>query len=545
MTNSAPNYDVLIIGSGPSGVHAAHEAVTAGYKVALVDIGYTVDPKLRDRIPHKSFSEIRASDPNQDIYFLGDDPETILRNQDRAGPHLTPARQYMIRNMDSLLPLESESFVPLQATGSGGLGISWGANCFVYEDSELRKAGIPPEELRPHYITTALEVGVSGKTDDCTAPMIANMDSSAIQDALPIDSNAETILKHYINKKKKYNNKGFFLGQSLLAMLSRPLGNRSENPLFDMDYWTDSGLSVYRSQFTLDKLQAFPNFTYLTGYLATHFTEEHDAVTLHCRQVDSVQVEQYTARKLLLAAGAINSGRLALASFQDFSQRLPILCNRNHWVAAINLSMLGRSARDQRHSLSQLAILMQTDFDGPDYVVAHIFSYRSLLWFRILKNIPLPQRLGILFLRFIATAFTCINIHYPDHFSPNRWIQLKNNEGGAILQAHCEFTAEEDAWLNRNERRLLLFLARLRCIPLGISKPIHGASIHYAGTLPCSEDEKPFTTEASGKLRGTKNVYVADSSSWRFLSGKGLTLTLMANARRVAAQAIRDLKKKG
>jgi hypothetical protein len=34
---------------------------------------------------------------------------------------------------------------------------------------------------------------------------------------------------------------------------------------------------------------------------------------------------------------------------------------------------------------------------------------------------------------------------------------------------------------------------------------------------------------------------VAVGSSWRFLPAKGLTLTLMANARRMAASAVREL----
>ena len=50
-----------------------------------------------------------------------------------------------------------------------------------------------------------------------------------------------------------------------------------------------------------------------------------------------------------------------------------------------------------------------------------------------------------------------------------------------------------------------------------------------------------YTTTPDGKLRNAPNVYVADGSSWRFMPAKGLTLTLMANARRVAAQAVRDL----
>lgn len=535
-----PEYDILLVGSGPSGVQAAMEAVLAGRKVALLDVGYT-RPEGAQAIPSKSFSEIRCADPLQEKYFLGDDPEAVLRNQDRAGAHLTPARQHMIREMETLFPLESDTFLPLQSTGLGGLGISWGANCFALEDFELNRIGIPPAELQPFYRSVALEVGVSGRTDDCTAPRIANMDHSAIQPPLPIDTNAETILEKYNKKKDMFNRQGLFLGQSMLAMLSKDLGDRSANPLHDMDYWTDASKSVFRPEYTLEKLKTYSNFTHLTGYLAIRFQEIDGGVMVHARVIASNTMLQISTRKLLLAAGALNTGRLVLNSFADCRSKLPILCNRNHWVAAVNLSMLGRTARDERHSLSQLTALMECDLNGPDYVLAQIYSYRSLLWFRILKTVPLPPRLGILFLRLIATAFTCINIHYSDVPSEDRWLQLKQSGDHPVLTAHTVFSERENKWLIRNERRLLRFFVKLRCIPIGISRPAFGASIHYAGTLPYSEEEKAFTTRADGTLRGTRNVYIADGSSWRFLPAKGLTLTLMANARRIVAQALASL----
>ena len=54
----------------------------------------------------------------------------------------------MIRNMDQLFPLESDSFLPLQSSGLGGLGVSWGANCFALEDYELERIGIPAAACR-------------------------------------------------------------------------------------------------------------------------------------------------------------------------------------------------------------------------------------------------------------------------------------------------------------------------------------------------------------------------------------------------------------
>jgi choline dehydrogenase-like flavoprotein len=420
------------------------------------------------------------------------------------------------------------------------LGISWGANCFAFEDFELERIGISPAWIKPYYAHAADEVGISGPVDDALTPLIANMDHGRIQPPLPLDSNAESIFRRYRSGERRYVERGLYMGQSLLAMLSRPKGDRQANPQFDMDFWADLGRSVYRPKFTLEKLQALPNFTHLTGRLATRFRDDASGVTVLCRQVGSNTHEAFTSRKVLLAAGAINSGRLTLASFDDYDSKLPVLCNVNHWAAAINLSMLGRPARDRRHSLSQLTVLMRTA-ENPDYILAQLYSYRSLLLFRLMKNVPLPPRQSLLFMRLIVNAFTCINIHFPDYPSPDRWLKLGREGGENTVIASCAFHSREKEWMRSSERRLLRFLMRLGCIPMGMTRPMHGASLHYVGTLPYSEEKRPCATAPDGKLHGTSHVYVADGSSWRFLPAKGLTLTLMANARRMAASAVREL----
>ena len=72
---------------------------------------------------------------------------------------------------------------------------------------------------------------------------------------------------------------------------------------------------------------------------------------------------------------------------------------------------------------------------------------------------------------------------------------------------------------------------------------ISGSSIHYAGTIPfaTAAADAPLACEPDGRLIGSPDVYVADSSSWRYLPAKGPTFTIMANGRRVARNAARAL----
>ena len=61
-----------------------------------------------------------------------------------------------------------------------------------------------------------------------------------------------------------------------------------------------------------------------------------------------------------------------------------------------------------------------------------------------------------------------------------------------------------------------------------------GASVHYAGTLPMSRTPAPWTTTPECRSREHENLWLADGSTYPFLPAKNVTLTLMANAVRVA-----------
>jgi hypothetical protein len=99
-------------------------------------------------------------------------------------------------------------------------------------------------------------------------------------------------------------------------------------------------------------------------------------------------------------------------------------------------------------------------------------------------------------------------------------------------------TGEEAAKADRRERKYLAALRKLRCYPIKRVYPGYGASIHYGGTLPVSLEEKAYTLAQDGRLHGTKRIYVADGSGFRFLPAKGLTFSLMANAYRVALKLL-------
>jgi choline dehydrogenase-like flavoprotein len=535
-----PVFDILIVGSGPSGIQAAKAAVDRGVSVAMVDVGH-VDEHYAPLVPDQPFSEIRKTDSGQSRYFLGDHLEGILRETNAVGAQLTPPRLFLIRDAEKYLPMESKSFFPLQSLALGGLAAGWGAGSAAYEDFELERAGLPPREIKAHYGEVVKDIGISGAADDDISPHIT--DIPYLQEPLELDSNAEAVFKTYQRNREKFISRGFKIGRPPLAVLTRPLEGRQPNPYYDMDFWGESRESIYRPRYTLRDLLKKPNFTYIRRTLAVRFEEEGEGVRLHARNIDNGEAVTFQGRRLLLAAGAINTARLTLRSLNLYNVPVPILCNPYTYGPAVNLPMLGRPARDRRHSLVQLTGILFPPDAPQDEVIAQFYSYRSMLLFRLVKEMPLPPSLGLLMARLILTSLFIIGINHPDIPSANRFLELRRGEDGEeILHAHYERSEAEMKIQKRRERLILRNLLALRCVPMKVIHLKPGASIHYAGTLPFNDREKPLTCEPTGKIRGTKNVFAADGSPWKYLPAKGLTLTLMANARRVADEAVKDLK---
>ncbi len=539
-------FDVVVVGSGPAGSVTAATLVESGLRVLMLDVG-NGDEGYLDLVPDQPFSAIRSGDPEQRRYLLGDDLVGVPRGDVRVGAQLTPPRQFVTRDAERLLPVEGEGFEPMQSLALGGLGAAWGAASFTYTEHELRRIGLPVEVFRRHYDRVARRIGLSGDPDDdASATCFAGIEHH--QPPLELDSVSGALWHSYQRKRAGLLERGLALGRTPLAVLSRDLGDRRANPYFDMDFWGDSRRSVFRPRYLVEALEREEGFRLERRQLVCRFEERGDRVRIETRDLESRELRSFEARRLVLAAGAINSARLALHSLARADATAPILCNPYHYVPCVSLSRLGRSAQDRRHSLSQLVAIYSPEDDREDFVTAQIYGYRSLLLFKFAKEIPLPAWAGLLVSRLLVNSIAIVGIHHSDAPHGGKTLRLVDRPGADLPAVHFDYrpSDEERELRTRRQRRLLREFLRLGMVPIAHVDPGNASSIHYAGTLPMQDGGDAanggITTRADGRLQAAPRVYVADSSSWRFLPAKGLTLTIMANADRVAENVVRDLR---
>lgn len=532
-------FEYIVIGSGPSGAMAAQTLCEAGAEVAMIDVGQMPSPEL-SYPPENDFLTLRRNDPSQQQYFIGKSFEAVPDERVKTGAQLTPARKYMIEQVEHWLPLQSDNFFPMESLACGGLGVGWGLGTYVYSDEELQLAGLTSEEMRPAYQTIADRIGISAPNDSFREFVVQHLNH--LQPPLKPDNSIQKLIEKYQKKKEYFQQKGFYMGLPAMALLSQNKETRKPTAYRDMDFYDDLGYSAWRPWMTIQKLQTnYQHFNYLNNNLAISFKEVENEVEVHCIDVRTKQKVIWKGKNVLLSAGALGSARIALRSLPVDS--LPLLCNPYTYLTCLHISMLGKPLSNRKTSMAQAMALYIPGNNQKEIVSLAFYTYRSLLLFKLIKETPLNHADGLRIMNRLQSAFVITGIHHPDFHSPFKKLSLQafsSSPTGDRLCADYQLTEDEKHRIIKHEKKVRSLLRQIDCFPLKRIDPGAGSSIHYAGTLPVSVESKPGTTRGDGLIHGCQKVWIADASSFSFLPAKGITLSLMANAHRVATNALKN-----
>lgn len=530
--------EFIVVGSGLTGAMAAQTLVEGGAQVLMLDVAYKNE--TGNKFPSDNFLAIRQNNPNQQELLLGKDYEGIPWGAIKTGAQLTPGRKYMAKGIEHWLPIISKTFFPIESLALGGLGGGWGAGCYVFSGAEFEKAGISKSLFNRSYQTVADRIGISGGKDDIEKFTTEGLEN--IQPGIEVEESMQRILKKYNAKKGKLNSRGFYTGISTLAMLTQDKDDRKAFTYNDMDFWHDNDQSVYRAWMTIDKLKAAPNFRLEEKMLVVKFEEVGDLVKVICKHVDTNEEKIFWCHKLVLCSGVLSTARIALRSF-NVAKKLPLISNPYVYVPMINYSMLGKVTQSHKSSMSQLFMFFDKKGDNSDVAMASMFTYRSLLLYRLIKEAPVNFAAGREVMQYLTPAMVIAGIHHPEFGGDSKYVELlpdSNSPTGDILHAEYALTDAEEKEVTATESKFFKTFMALGCLPIQKVYPGHGSSIHYAGTLPFSDKEELYTTAENGRLHQTKNVWVADGSSLKYVPAKGISFTLMANADRVAKHALNN-----
>lgn len=505
--------DVIIVGSGPAGAAAALE-LCSRTNVVMLDVGDTIS---------------QSSEADRFSTMLGDDLEGISNiTRPYLSPKLrSPLFRYVTRRWRELTPIKSDSFLGEISLALGGLANAWGSGLYEFDDIDLQGFPISYSDLEPYYLRLTEHIGICGAGDDDSSSLLGSR--HGLLPPLPLSGTPKRLFTRAQTPGRQafLKRRGIQIGRQRLGILTRPHRGRLAYQYDRRDFFEPWKTSIYHPGYTVRELQKTGRLDYRPGVLVKRFESQGDRVRLYATRSPGGERLEFSTRHLLLGAGAINSGRIVLNSFSDHSTKLPLLENPVSFIPFVDLGSLGSRIPHDSFTGAQLVVV----FEGPEHhdrVQGSFYNLAGVLPSDFFFDFPFSARGNLFCLSKVLGAMGILQLFYSDAPAPGGFIKL-NDDG--VLEISCA-----QRCFGKVERKLISAFRRLGfySAPLLIRFGAGGGSFHYAGTLPAVDIGNGFFTDKLGKLNRCPNVYVIDASTFPRLPAKNLSLTIMANAMRIA-----------
>lgn len=529
---------VLVVGSGPSGVHFAQQALSRGHQVTLLDVGY---PKPDAVAPQATFDGLKTAIADPAGYFLGEDGQGVVYPSTHPSYYgHPPSKQYVFRIPDGF-KVRSNSMEALFSFARGGLAEAWTGGSYAFNDTDLADFPFSYADIKPHYAEVARRIGI-GAGDDDLARFIP-LEAEYLE-PLPLDPHSARLVARYSRRREQLNRElGFYLGRSRVAVLSRDYAGRQGCGQLGRCLWGCPTGSIYTPSATLKECLTQPGFRYVPGVLVSHFEYEAGGSITRMvgRQVPDGDRVEFEAERYVLAAGALPTSKIVLDSLFHATGRVEslggLMDNRQVHVPFLTPAMLGHPVNTASYQYHHLAFGL-TRPDPKEYVHAQITTLKSASVHPIVQSLPLDFRGATAIFRALRAGLGIANVNLHDTRRPESRVTIRPISGTDRTELVLNYLDDptEAGRMRDALQQVKRALSRLGCIiPPGMTRVLpKGASVHYSGTLPMTAAPGPFTCDANGRSRDFPNLCIADGAGFPFLPAKNLTFTLMANAARMA-----------
>jgi choline dehydrogenase-like flavoprotein len=511
----------LIVGSGPAGIAAARKLAGSGLR--MIDAGLSVESEF----PHNTLNDaLNAGDATT---LLGSNWESLstISNPKMVHPKLRSAATSHVANGESFDLYKDHGSAPLRSYGSyalGGMSNAWGGQLLRYTQKDLDEAGrwpIQASQLEPYYSDLEKHIGISGMNDDMFEFL---GDSDNLLPPSPILPAAQRLLENYLSKRKALNKSGLKIGRARLSVLTEAYRGYQKYEFGDKELYSTAPDSLYSAKRTLKELITQKNIEYFPGLKLRTYKEFPDFVEIEAEIVGSDEIVTMRARHLLLACGTLHTSKLILENENLRNEKLPFMDHPPTLIPFFLPTMFGKKLPSQSYPIQLIASLEEKD--RLDFI--SFYQPSSLLWTDMIYSIPLPLNSSLELLKNILPGMLVAQV----------W-QSSNPSNENVMGITADGSIRIDYPENIPYQGLKTLLSNMRAIGAYsmrflASLPEPGWGFHYAGTLPMRKNPMTLETHKDCRLWNSKRIRVIDGSVLPSLPSKNISLTIMANAARVA-----------
>jgi choline dehydrogenase-like flavoprotein len=496
----------------------------------MLDAGIDLEPELRQLV-----RQLAGQDP------VNWRPEALARVTANmsSGASGIPLKysygsDFPYREADRYLPREGANIGLLPSFGRGGFSSVWGAAMLPYVDTEIAHWPISLADLAPHYEAVLSFTGMSATKDDLAErfPLF-----STDYHALPTSRQAEALMRDLNVNRDALRAQGFVFGYSRLAVRARNEDGRGCATCGLCMYGCPYSL-IYNSNTTLADLMRNPLFTYRGGVVVERFAENGDQVTITARSMADQAPLTFEGSRLYVAAGVLSSTRMLLDSLGAYDRPLTLRDSQYFLLPLLRYRGVRGAPGEALHTLAQAFIeLFDPEIsDNSVHLQLYTFSdlYRQAVAAVLGPAFPLFRpALGAFLGRFLV-----IQGYLHSDLSSTISVRLRpgRDDSPSTLLLGTEVNPRTRAALRKVTRKLARNRSLLKAVPMSpmlkVGEP--GRGFHAGGTLPMSSDPQELQTDTWGRPHGLTRVHIVDSSVFPSINASTITLTVMANAHRIA-----------
>jgi choline dehydrogenase-like flavoprotein len=521
---------ILVVGSGPAGVSAAYSLLRKGLAVTMLDVGFRLEPERQQIV-----DRLAAGTPESWDETSLDDLRGPTKASARGLPQkLVYGSDFPYRAPAELIQLNQHRTDLVISHALGGLSTAWGANTIPFLAQDITNWPIGLTELAPYYRAVFSFVDLAAREDrlsqlfplytDRNQPLRPSRQAAALLTAL--EQHRETLVRH-----------GFEFGQSRLAVRTYPKGGDAGCVYCGLCLYGCPYALIYCSAHTLPELQQFSNFKYVPGYYVERLAESAAGVTIHaCRVADGVR-QQFSAERVFLGCGTVSTTKIVLESLGALGREILVSDSQYFLTPLLRLRAVPNVTEERLHTLSQVCLLLRDPALSPRSIHLLIYTYNDLYRRALEKLCPIRSVQRALLSRLVIIQGY---LHSDD--SATLALRLEGAAGAGpnrvVLEGHPN---------PRTRVMIRQVLRRLRAVAPGLQSMIvpfmtnvvaPGKSYHVGASLPMRARPGDFECDVLGRPTGLTRVHLVDASCFSSVPATNITLTVMANAYRIADQAV-------
>jgi hypothetical protein len=434
---------------------------------------------------------------------------------------------------DPDLPVACANADALASLAYGGLSNAWGASILPFRQSDIEDWPISLEDLKPHYEAVLRFVPIAAERDELAEILPLYTDAPG---TLRRGPQAEMVLGRLRLHATALRAAGFTFGSSRLAVVASAEHPRrcrySGMCLYGCPYG-----SVYNAAHTLDALRRDGRVEYRGGIYVDRLTEVGGSVTIDFHERGRLtQRGRLTAARVFVACGSISSTRLMLESAGRAELTRRLQDSQYFVIPMVTSHAAPVSVATQGNTLAQVFVELEDARISGHTVHLQIYGYNDIVLSALAKRLPL--RAGVLERALRPVLGRLVFIQGFLHSADSPGLTVACDAGGVRLVG--DDMAVGAARVRRLVRRLAAKGGLLGMVPVPglhhIARP--GKSNHLGGSLPMRRAPGELETDVLGRIPKWSRVHVVDASIFPSLPATTVTLSVMANAHRIAATTV-------